>query len=120
MPKPKETPAGKSSNKGAMTNASRMAVKAQAGKQIVKINRGSDIKKRKKAEASTEASENDELDGSEVSSEASAEIEACVSQIKKKRMKKASTPSAEVSLSNCNFCSFTCNDYVCPLTGGYN
>ncbi len=66
MPRPKETPAVKSSNTSAMAFATKMAAKAQAGRQIDKVSSRSDQNKRKKAEASPEASENDELDGSEV------------------------------------------------------
>jgi hypothetical protein len=49
-----------------MAFATKMAAKAQAGRQIDKVSSRSDQNKRKKAEASPEASENDELDGSEV------------------------------------------------------
>jgi hypothetical protein len=68
MPRPKETPAVKSSNTSATAFATKMAAKAQAGRQIDKVSSRSDQnkRKRKKAEASPEASENDELDGSEV------------------------------------------------------
>ncbi len=105
-----------------MTFATKLAVKAQAGKKTVKETRESVKNKRRKAEkvdASTEASENDELAGSEVSSEARADTEDSMKNLNKRR-KKDLAPFPKVTLSIFNFCSFTCNGYICQLTEGYD
>jgi hypothetical protein len=107
-----------------MAFASKMAVKAQAGKKTVKETSDSFKNKRwkaEKADASSEASENDELKGSEVFSEGGKRrYWRHGSQLKTRAGKKGPAPFSEVTLSIFDFCSFTCNDYVCPLTGGYD